>query len=62
MQRDIPEFIFVKVKEPKEKRMPCMGMINIKFNKMFIPTVRRRGEVRERGFYFICNVLVLKMF
>ena len=42
--------------------MPCMGMINVKFNKMFIPTVRRRGEVREWGFYFICNVLVLKIF
>lgn len=39
-----------------------MGMINIKFNKMVTHGVRRRGEVKKWGFFFICNILVLKNF
>lgn len=34
-------------KKHKERRMPCMGMINIKFNKMIIPRVRRRERGKE---------------
>lgn len=39
--------------------MPCKGMINIKFNKMVAPGVRKKGEIREWGFCFICSTLVL---
>lgn len=49
MQRNIQNSYLYKSKKkkPKEERMPCMGMINIKFNKMVILRVRRRGEIRE---------------
>lgn len=46
-------------KKHKERRMPCMGTINIKFNKMIIPRVRRRGKVGSKA--SICSVLVLKI-
>ena len=36
-----------------------MGTINIKFNKMIIPRMRRRGKVGSKA--SICSVLVLKI-
>lgn len=42
--------------------MPCMGMVNIKFNKMIIPELGRRGEIRNGASILFVIFQFLKFF